>query len=233
MPDADTVQVWRVPLGVGPARLQALAASLAPAEQARAARLQREQDRNAYVVARGMLRHLLGEYLGLPPDAVALQANEFGKPGLDDAAPALYFNLSRSGGIALYAFSGAHPVGIDIERERDDVHWSDIAHRYFAAAEAAALEALPAEQRRAGFFRCWARKEAYVKAVGRGLAMGLERFEVPVTLAPGEAAAVLCPTEPAGAAQWWVRDLPIDAGYAAALVTPTQHARVVFQERDP
>ena len=102
---------------------------------------------------------------------------------------AIRFNVSHSHGIALYAVTRGREVGIDLERIRSDLAVAEIAERFFSRREIAMLRTLPIEAQRQAFFRCWTRKEAYIKARGEGLSLPLDQFDV--SLAPGEPAAVL------------------------------------------
>ena len=133
---------------------------------------QRQQKRNP-------LQQLLGAYLGISSDDVALVDGEFGRPALDPAHDAsLGFNWSHSGDYALIAIGRHLTPGIDIERRRDRARALDIAEHYFCKAELAALNALQAETRNVAFLELWTAKEAVLKAVGRGIAFGLDRLHV-------------------------------------------------------
>jgi 4'-phosphopantetheinyl transferase len=210
------VDVWRIDLAATPAGRAALAATLAGDERARAARFHFDRDRDRWVVARGALRAILARYAGTAPAALALAVGDHGKPRLAEPVADLRFNLSHSGDLALCAVAVGREVGIDVEAVRADRAGDDIARRFFAPAEVAALAALSPALRVEAFFACWTRKEAYVKARGAGLALGLDRFEV--SLAPGAAAALLAThDEPAERARWQLTALDPGPGYAGAL----------------
>ena len=217
--EAGVVHVWRTTLQPKREWVTALKDILNSEERTRAARYVRPHDRDAFIVARGTLRRIMGGYLWLAPQALKFDYNEFGKPYLRNggASPPLHFNVSHSGAFALYAFSIDGRIGIDVEQMRSDVELESIAQRYFARAEALELCALPQEHQLAAFFHCWVRKEAYLKASGRGIGAGLDRFEVPVALdeVPGKVRATeFAPGEP----EWWIHDIPLSRDYAAALV---------------
>jgi 4'-phosphopantetheinyl transferase len=137
-----------------------------------------------------------------------------GKPFLASPDDGLDFNLSHSGRWLLFAFARGRAVGVDVESMDRAVDWDAVARRFFSAREQAALQSLPAEQRRGAFFRCWTRKEAYLKATGQGVTLGLSRFAV--TLAPGGPAALAWVEEgdPQG---WSIADVDPEPGYAGAL----------------
>ena len=184
--DSNEVHVWRASLDVDPTVRERLSAVLSAAEQERAARFAFSRDRNRFAVARAILRHLLGAYLSEPPQDVVIDVLPHGKPMLTAAAriPSLRFNLSHSHEFALSAFCLEHEVGIDIEKIKPQVAFEGIESRYFSPQERAELEALPGDLRPEGFFLCWTRKEAYVKARGEGLQVPLESFSVSLT--PGK-----------------------------------------------
>lgn len=214
----DTVHVWRTATEVSPARLDPLREVLAPDERARAARFLYEDDRRRYTVARGVLRTLLGRYLGVEPASLEFRYGAHGKPALAETPGSrdVRFNVSHSHGLALHAFAVGREVGVDVERIRPNTDVIGVARHSFSPAEAEALTNLPAGQRREAFFNCWTRKEAFIKAHGEGIALGLSRFDV--TLRPGEPAALLrFDDDPAEAARWSLRALDAGDGYKAAL----------------
>src|SRR5207237_826049 len=134
-------------------------AILSADERTRADRFVNLRDRRRYLVARGCLRRLLGEYLGLAPDAVALAATDLGKPHLTQSDIDLRFNVAHSEELPLFAFACGREIGVDLERERPDVDWRDLARRFFAPQEVAALTTdVGPFDRCEAFYRCWARK---------------------------------------------------------------------------
>ena len=178
-------------LDVAPETVRAAAALLSDAERRRAGRFVLERDRRRFIVARSRLRHLVGARLGMSPRAVRLVSGRHGKPALASrsAHQDLRFNVSHCGELAVYAFSVARDIGIDLEAVRTMRDAGDIAAGFFSAREHDAYRALDLCQRPQGFFNCWTRKEAFVKALGDGLHCPLDAFDV--SLAPGEPARVL------------------------------------------
>jgi 4'-phosphopantetheinyl transferase len=158
---------------------------------------------------------LLGRYLGRSPESLRFVVNAHGKPGLDLDIP-IRFNLTHSGPWALYAVTLGREIGVDIERIRPDFGGDAIAGRFFAPGEVAELQSLPDDSRPLAFFHGWTRKEAYIKAKGKGLALPLDQFEV--AIAPGRPVALLATLpDPAEAARWSLVELPAEPGYVAAL----------------
>lgn len=210
------VHVWRLHLDAPEARRQRCAGLLSADERKRAARFHFERDRRRYALARGYLRQVLSRYTGTGAAALRFDYGPQGKPFLADA-PDFAFNLSHSHECALIAVGGVAEIGVDVEWMRPDIDLPALARRFFAAAEVAELEGLPETQRVEGFFRCWTRKEAFIKAVGQGLSCPLDRFRV--TLTPGAPAALQeIAWAPDDVGQWTLANLEPGAGYAGAVM---------------
>ncbi|MDF1856192.1 4'-phosphopantetheinyl transferase superfamily protein [Pseudooceanicola sp.] len=176
MPLEIPIHIW--PLTGDDAHVERMATLLSADESARAARFVFERDRRAHILARGRLRQVLADAMGKTPHDLTFAYGAHGKPALPDG---LEFNLSHSDGLACLALHPEVELGVDIEafREIED----GVAERFFSSREYADLSALPAAHWSAGFFRCWTRKEAVVKAIGDGLSIPLDAFDV--TLTPG------------------------------------------------
>ena len=176
-----TAHVWAVDLERETFDGHMLAETLSADEWGRADRFVYEKHRAHFVAARGYLRAILAKYMQCKPGELAFFYGEHGKPAL--ASPwdksQLQFNLSHAAGLALIAISLRCKIGVDVEHlSRKVGHMQDIAKRFFAPGEYEQLCALPREEQRRAFFCCWTRKEAYLKAVGTGLAQSLKNFEV-------------------------------------------------------
>lgn len=158
--------VWRMDCRLwDPAQL---ADSLSTAELERARRFHREQDRNRYLVTHGLMRRILGAYLECPPDRIEYETDAGGKPRLAGES-SLRFNLSASGGMGLLAVTMNRSIGVDVEFIDPAFDWAAVAGRYFTHAERLYMAGLSAAERRAGFYRLWAAKEACLKCSGEGL----------------------------------------------------------------
>ncbi|HEX5054482.1 MAG TPA: 4'-phosphopantetheinyl transferase superfamily protein [Planctomycetota bacterium] len=175
---ARELHVWAVPLHGDPAPFAAL---LSPAEEHRLERFRFADHRRRYQIGHGALRSILGGYLDQDPTDIEFRHGPRGKPYLAEKGP--YFNLSHSGKLALIAF-GSVELGIDLEKVRHLESLGEIARRHFSECEFQALEAEQGEARQAAFYRCWTRKEAYIKAIGEGLSMPLDTFDVSVGEVP-------------------------------------------------
>ena len=212
------IHVWRASLSTDKTTLRSLESTLAGEEKTRAARFIFEQDRDRYIAARGILRDLLGKYLRRAPASIEFVYGPYGKPDMASAAsrPEIRFNLSHSHGLVVVAIGREREVGVDVELIRPDFASEAIAKRYFSAKEIDELSKLPAELRTEGFFLCWTRKEAYIKAKGDGLQIPLDSFDV--SLSPGRPATLSAIDEPRWGIKSFAPSLISERHYAAAVV---------------
>ena len=175
-----------------------------------AERFRFERGRRRFIAARGLLRRLLGAYLDRAPADVAFAYGRKGKP----RTAGLHFNLSHSGERALIAL-GRIPLGVDIERLRPLRDPEAIARRFFSRTERETLAAQPAERKIEAFFACWTCKEAYVKAVGDGLAISLRSFDA--TFGEGRPPALKTHLPEEECERWFLHRLEPAPGYVGAL----------------
>ena len=212
-PGQTEIHVWHRSLAVSAAELEGLYALLDSEERQRAGRFRFENSRKAFIASHGWLRTLLGRYLDADPRSLEFTFGKRGKPAVRGAA--LRFNLSHSGAMAACAMALDEEIGIDIELIRSMSDLESIARRFFHTEECRQLLAQREEDRETAFFRCWTRKEAYIKALGDGLYAPLDRFQV--TLSSGDPAAFVqidgCPA----AAEWSLFGLDFGPGYAGAV----------------
>lgn len=211
--ESGAVHVWRVSLDQPDERLDRFRRTLEPDELNRASRFHFDKHRRHFIVARGFLRSIVGRYLEMQPKALRFSYGPYGKPALA-SEHVLRFNLSHSHEVALLAVALDAELGVDVEHIRADFASEEIAQRFFSRAEVEVFNSLPKDEQVAAFFRCWTRKEAYIKAIGKGLSQALDGFDV--TLAP-DAAPALLRAEGDDASRWLLTDLSAGAGYAAAL----------------
>jgi 4'-phosphopantetheinyl transferase len=206
------VHMWRIELEQPAIVLEKFWSTLEADELERASRFHFDKHRNSFVVARGFLRDVLSRYLESKPETLRFSYGDYGKPAIDGR---LHFNMSHSHRVGLLAITEDRQIGVDVEHIRADFATEDIARRFFSHSEVESFNSLPRDKQVAAFFRCWARKEAFIKATGRGLSQPLDEFDV--TLAPGEAAALLRVDED-DASRWSMSDIDVGGDYAAALV---------------
>lgn len=206
--------MWTTRLDVTPAQLESRARTLSRDEHERAARFRFDRHRAAFIAARAALRSILADYLGVAPHDVSFAYGPNGKPRL--ASGGLEFNASHSGDLAVVAITPRHRIGVDVEHCRD-LEYLTLAEHFFAAQEITELQSLAAEARAQGFFNCWTRKEAYVKALGEGLSFPLDQFAV--SLKPGAAPALLWSSSGAEeAARWQIVSTSGEPDYIGAVV---------------
>jgi 4'-phosphopantetheinyl transferase len=224
---AQDVQLWLFSLDspvLEPARLEAM---LDEHERGRAARFVFDRDRRRFVAAHGMLRALLACHCGAAPAELRFRTMDGGKPfaaGPPRALP-LHFSLSHSQDFALVGVTRLAPLGVDLELVRDVPEWEDIARTNFAPSEVNACLALPRSTQLDAFFATWARKEAFVKAGGEGLAMPLDDFEVDVQASGGSVLRSIRGDAQA-ARQWTLRAWRPNPLMEAALAIPASKVTV-------
>lgn len=198
-PAGNEIHLWRAPLDIDEGKLRTLEMLLQPDELERAARFHFPGHRAHFIAARGILRTILGIHTGCEPQNLRFAYGEHGKPLLaEPAGGSVEFNLSHSGGLAVYAVTLGGRVGVDVEFIKPGGSWMEIARRYFTPSEAEELSSLSPDAMSRRFFEMWSGKEARMKAMGTGLL-----FE------KGEEDAPL----------WTVRNFVPMAGYVGALAT--------------
>lgn len=216
----DEVHVWRVSLDAPPAAWTSLQQVLSSEEIQRSQKFYFEKDRRRWAVAHGVLRILLGSYLDADPTTLQFVSNAHGKPAV--ASGGISFNIAHSADLALFAFSATRQVGVDVEYMRVGIDYEEIARSFFSDYENEQLRALPSSLQAEAFYLCWSRKEAYIKARGKGLALPLSQFDV--TLTPGEPALlVACREDDVAVHHWSLQALSPGAGYAGALAVEGEH----------
>ena len=220
-PPSGRVVVWKVRLDSAEHPVES---PLSADEIGRANRFHFEKDRSQFVCCRSALRKLFGEYLDISPAEVRFKYLSSGKPQLEGAQNPhdLQFNVAHSGDLALIAVGTGHRLGVDVEKIRGDVDTQSLSERFFSLHEREGLRALPEPERVSGFFACWSRKEAFLKATGEGLSFPLSKFSVSVhpNLAPE--IEEINGSEQEGK-QWFLADLPVGTEYRAALVADLPH----------
>jgi 4'-phosphopantetheinyl transferase len=215
----DSISVWRVGLEWPVSDIEAAAEILSSEEQKRASQFHRVRDRKHFIVAHAVLRLILGRYLNIDPRQISFENNAFGKPRLMDGAhyPDVRFNLAHSRSVALYALAIGREIGVDLEFTEPDFATMGLARTLFAPEEVAALSILSNEDFVAGFYRCWTRKEAYVKAKGLGLSLPLNSFVVSVA-PPNETPLLVADRNEIGEqTRWMLVDVIVGEGFAASL----------------
>lgn len=212
---ANETHVWKIDL-----RCESTAemkASLSLEEHNRAARFHFDRDRERFLIAHASLRMILGRYLEVAPASLAFAQTEYGKPFLiNPEAAGFHFNLSHSEDLALVSVTHDREVGVDVEYMRAQFATIDVAENFFSVAEVYTLTGLDPERRTQGFYNCWTRKEAYIKARGEGLSLSLDSFDV--SLAPDVPVALLQTRfDPSDVSRWRLHEIFPAPNYAAAI----------------
>jgi 4'-phosphopantetheinyl transferase len=213
----EDVQLWRIDLDTVAQAESRWQAILSPDERDRAGRFHFDRDRRHFSAARGLLRIVLAAYLAAEPQDVRFRYSEKGKPELAEpyAVSGLTFNVSHSGGVALLGFTRNRPIGVDVEKVRDDFDTRAIARRFFSPTEQEQLAELAAEKRHWAFFRCWTLKEAFIKALGEGLSHPLHQFDVSVDAA--RPVSLVTRPDASEAERWQLQLIEAGPEHAAAL----------------
>ncbi|HEY3973267.1 MAG TPA: 4'-phosphopantetheinyl transferase superfamily protein [Candidatus Sulfotelmatobacter sp.] len=228
--ESDVVQVWTRSLQVAPHLELACYELLSSEERERAARYRVGGPRSDFVLTRGTLRWLAASYLATTPQELSFRYSSYGKPFLDGASE-LRFNVSHTDGLALMAFVKAREVGIDVEKIRPVPELRQLTERFFSVHERQSLHPLCGEELCSAFFRCWTRKEAYVKARGEGLSLPLHQFDVSIAASSSKALLATRP-DSSEAERWMLSDLTAQPAYAAALAVANTANATPIEYRD-
>jgi 4'-phosphopantetheinyl transferase len=230
----DEAHVWQFDLDTQFSADEQWESFLSSDERDRALRFHFPVHRRRFAASRGFLRIVLGAYLNTDPKTLCFRYSDKGKPSLGGMhAPSLLrFNLSHSENMVLLAIALGREVGVDVEYMRPDLELESTAQRFFSAAERESFDTIPLAQKRAAFFYCWSRKEAFIKAKGDGLSLPLDQFDVSLT--PGAPAELLATRPDAGEkARWSLRTLDAGPDYAAALVVEGSDVRIIYKQISP
>jgi 4'-phosphopantetheinyl transferase len=218
LPSANEVHIRFAWLDLEDHEQAGLERRLATEERARADRLKVELARDRFVAGRLFLRETLVSYLGIDPEELQLGEGEWGKPFIarGKGSGMLSFNLSHAAGLAVLAVSLNRELGIDLEKTAEDLPYQNIARMFFSPREKEELFSLPQQEQLAAFYRCWSRKEAYLKGCGRGFSVPTDIFDV--SLLPGHPPALISHRQsPGEPGRWRLIDIPAPDGFCATL----------------
>jgi 4'-phosphopantetheinyl transferase len=226
---ADVVHVWRIPVQVPAAPPSDFDQVLVAAEQTRASRFTRHEDRCRFQTGRAATRCILGRYLGLDPAQVGIEPDRRGKPQVTASTVPfnrrLQFNVSHSGRWVVAAFARSFPVGIDVEQVRAHAITEDLIAYVMSEREQCALQALPRDRQAAAFFKGWTSKEALLKGHGLGITVPLRAIEV--SIEPDQPAQLIAAPGEFGPRVWQLHTLEFAAPYAATLAVAARSPRIV------
>jgi 4'-phosphopantetheinyl transferase len=220
----DEVHVWRVSLDPPGSMVRDFRVHLSVQENARAEKFKFHNDREKYIVTHGVLRVILSLYADVAPEELKFAENRYGKPELVHPTRSnLTFNLSHSHEMALIGITRGRQIGVDIEYVKNNFEWKEIIERFFSPREVQMINALPKDLQHRAFFTCWTRKEAYVKATGKGLSLSLSEFDVsPV---PGAATLLLSHKE---ASEWSMKEVDVAESYVATVAVEGHEPRIKY-----
>jgi len=221
------VEVWRLDCARRRDASLVFRSALDAPERARLCIMRDAGARLRFSAGRWLVRRVLARQLGCTEAEVELAVGAHGRPSL--AAGGIDFNLSHAGSLVVLAV-GTVRVGIDVETTNRSRDWHAIARRFFSPVEFAAIEACDEAERRTAFFRAWTRKEAFVKALGTGLATGFARFDVSIGPRPALTGARI---DGVDASEWSIRDLAAGPDHLGAVAMRTTRPRVRTRDVEP
>lgn len=221
--DDLTAHIWRMCLREIKPQENDIKKILSDEERTRAEKIKSPDDKSLFILRSWVLRVLVQNYTGILADRVEFCRSAWGKPSVvQNGEPVLIdFNMAHSGDSMIVAFGKGIRLGVDLEYIQSDYPAMDIGMRFFTAKEKMALKEAPADRLLQLFFEIWVRKEAFVKAVGRGLTTPLDSFEVPLTNREE-----CLPSATQGGTEverhgklWFFMDVPFGPSHKACLVT--------------
>lgn len=224
----DEVHVWKANLIISTSQRDLFWSFLSEDEQVKAKRFYFEKDRFNYIAGRGILRSLIAVYTQQNPNRIQFSYTEFGKPSLVNNTQ-LSFNVSHSSDTILLAFTQKNAIGVDIEKIDATIDFQTIVKRFFSKNEAQIVLNLPVEQRATAFYKCWTRKEAFIKGHGQGLGLPLDQFEVNIL---DENPVVLHTVQwaPVTVKDWCLYSFEPDKESMAALIIKAKKKKLAFFE---
>jgi 4'-phosphopantetheinyl transferase len=228
------IHVWRIGLVWPDVVVKSLRVCLTEEETNRVARFHFAHDQRRFMIRRAILRRLLASYLGTRAEVICFSSGLNGKPFVSgqDVPGGICFNCSHSADRGLIVIARGCGLGADLEQHRHLNDAEDLAKAFFSNSEIKELNDLPPSLKMAGFFNCWTRKEAFVKAIGLGLSFPLNRFSVSLT--PGQPAALLDVAEDHLAIKkWTMASLDVGVDYSAALVFEGRNVKFQYFEWSP
>ena len=220
----NTIHVWAGSLDITEAQAIEQQEILSVDERDQASRFKFPIHRLRYIAAHHQLRRILSFCTGIPADAITFGYSEHRKPYITNTEATQHqFNISHSDNRAVYAVGLNHPLGIDIEKVRNKCNM-DVVDRFFSELERSLLAKLNGEDLERSFYRVWSRKEAIIKATGKGLSQKLSSFSVAITDVPE--------TITVDNQEWKISALAIDSRFQAALAYHPSIENIILQSSD-
>ncbi|KPJ67459.1 MAG: hypothetical protein AMJ43_04175 [Coxiella sp. DG_40] len=213
--------IWLIAIKDFILRLDEFQSILSANERKQAQRFLFIQHQERFIVVHGILRQLLANYLSTASKKINFIYDNYGKPKVEN----IRFNISHSQDLALFAFTKYSDVGVDIEFVKKDFDGDNIAHRFFSEYEIQSLSKLPSAKRSSAFFNCWTRKEAFIKAIGKGLSFPLNKFDVDISHSQKSLLLNVRSNE-YKVSDWKLIDLDPHQNYAAALAVSNRITKI-------
>lgn len=224
------IHIWYCDFDQNRAQINYYTSLLSKDEKQKADRFKFKKDEDCYIITRGILRLLIASYLRMNAKDLSFKYTSFGKPYLA-IKNELKFNVSHSGNMAAFAFFKGQEIGVDIEKVKNDFDVLELAQNFFSQTEIIALENQPKEELPKAFFRCWTRKEAFIKAEGSGLSFPLDKFEVSLD---DDFHAELLETQwnSEEKKEWKLFSFVPATGYIAAVAIAKPNAKIIYRNFD-
>lgn len=233
--NSGVVHLWRACLVCSADQLLSHRRLLSNAEIMRGNRLIKKSDQEKFFLSRAILRRILARYLSLSPEKIEFKLGESGKPYVVNTD--FQFNVSHSGDCLLIGITVGNEIGVDVEHVREKQNVIALAERFFSKAEYDAIKILSLENQVAAFYRCWTRKEAFIKATGLGLSFGLSNFEVAVeNLFPKNSALLSIKNNIEESKKWTLQSIDTDdfsKNYFAAFAVRDAVTSIVCRRYSP
>jgi 4'-phosphopantetheinyl transferase len=224
--DVGEVHIWTIRSSIRAENRSSFERVLSLSERTAANRFHFERHRLSYIFSHAALRHTLSGYVNQTPEGIEFFQNSFGKPFLRDNE--LQFNMSHSGDVVVIGVTRGRQIGVDVEMVRPIKDFSSIARLNFTKQECELIEATPTASQQYVFFRSWARKEAVIKAVGKGLSIPLNTFDASIPADEnGQRLGRFADAPDIDA--WWLSDLTVPEGYVGAVVLEQSLERLSYQ----
>ncbi|MGI9549671.1 MAG: 4'-phosphopantetheinyl transferase family protein [Aurantibacter sp.] len=174
---SNTIHVWTKNFGAVQHETERLIHLLNDHEKIRANKFKFPKDRQRFIVSRAVLKVLLGRYLDENPQEIEFEYGAYGKPEVK-VPSSVNFNISHAGNMVVLGFVKNYTIGVDVEIVKNDFDVVELAENFFSQDEIRALSNTNENERFRAFYRCWTRKESFIKAVGQGLSYPLDSFAV-------------------------------------------------------
>ena len=222
----NRIDVWRISLSGDHKSYERYLPSLSTEEMGRVKKYKITAKRYEFARVRSILRYLIKQYLAVNPENIKFGVNAHGKPHVLNHN--IRFNVSHSYDCAVIGFTRSAEIGLDVEKIRTTIDWQGLSRRYFSKNEASELCDILEENQRSAFYTCWTRKEAFVKALGRGIGFGLDNFDVTFQdHDPPQIKEIRFKNEDAQC--WAVSPLKTEVGYIASICYRANEKKIISQ----